>query len=160
MDINERISKLEKYVLSLEKRILELENRGSNELFWFDETSGLYWELKQNPENLCNFLEAENYIKNLNSNKFGGFDDWRIPVRQELETIFDLEKKEEPYIKSELIKNIPSGAKPIFWSSTEDKERRTLKWVAYFHHGYGDFKYQSQNYFVMAVRKNHDKDAE
>ena len=154
MDINERILKLEKYVLSLEKRILELENRGSNELFWFDETSGLYWELKQDPKSSYNFLEAENYIRNLNSNKFGGFDDWRIPIRQELETIFDLEKQEDPYIKSELINNIPFGAKPIFWSSTEDKERRTLKWVAYFHYGYGDFKYRSHKYFVMAVRKN------
>jgi hypothetical protein len=160
MDINERILKLEKYVLSLEKRILELENRGNNELFWFDETSGLYWELKENSEDLCNFLEAENYVRNLNSNKFGDFEDWRIPIRQELETVLNLESKEESYIKSELQKNIPSGFKPIFWSSTENKERRTLKWVAYFHHGYGDFKYQSQNYFVMAVRKNHDKDAE
>ena len=144
------IERLEKRISDLEKRVLKLENREKT-LVWKDENTKLYWEIKEDRDSLLTYFQAQKYIELLNLRKYGGFSDWKIPTKEELETIFDLE--DQPFILKPLLPNIPIKFKPIFWSATEDKDRKSLKWVAYFNHGYGDFKYQSQKYYLMATRK-------
>ena len=38
-----------------------------------------------------NWYQAEEYIKKLNSEKFGGYRDWRMPTMEEAEDLFDEE---------------------------------------------------------------------
>ena len=139
--------KLLNKISELEKRISKLENQDEN-LFWVDEVSNLVWELQQNPDELLTFFQAEKYVENLNNQKYGGYSDWNIPTKLELETLFDL--SQEPHLKSELSQNIPSKFRPVFWSSTKEKN---LKWVAFFNFGYGDFRYKTHRYYFMAVHK-------
>ena len=52
---------------------------------WKDDSTGLVWSVKDNGSD-TNWVQANNYCKNLT---LGGFTDWRLPTRKELETIFD-----------------------------------------------------------------------
>jgi len=166
----ERVSKLEERVKQLESQNSRREKKASigkvsddtetvitgrsRVAVWRDRDTNLYWEVKnsKNRDESLNFEEAESYIDELNSSSYGGFSNWRIPTRQELETLFSREKSEELYIKTPLIKDVVKKYKPIYWSSTESDEKPLFVWVAYFHHGYGDYKYKSHSYYLKAVR--------
>ena len=39
-----------------------------------------------------NWEMAQGFIKDINEKQFAGFDDWRLPTRNELETLFEEEK--------------------------------------------------------------------
>lgn len=62
-----------------------------------DTNTGLVWEVKSPHPGDANFCEAayswqdakDGYIKALNRSKHGGFDDWRLPNKDELRSIFD-----------------------------------------------------------------------
>jgi len=77
-----------------------------------DRTTGLYWEVKSSDENSVRAAGAtyrfskanRKFIKALNEQKFGGFDDWRLPTTEELKT---LQQKggDGPYINLEMFPN-------------------------------------------------------
>mgnify|MGYP006272875203 CR=1 FL=1 len=56
-----------------------------------DRNTGLVWEVKteENKDKLYTLQEAKEYVKRLNEENFGGFDDWRVPGFLELMTIID-----------------------------------------------------------------------
>jgi hypothetical protein len=47
-----------------------------------------YQELKK----WMNWEMAQGFIKDINENRFAGFDDWRLPTRNELESLFEEDK--------------------------------------------------------------------
>ena len=71
--------------------------RSSGARMIFDKNTGLFWEIKsacENDVNYCGdkytFEEAKTiYTSRLNSEKYGGFSDWRIPNKDELRSIID-----------------------------------------------------------------------
>lgn len=50
-----------------------------------DTTSGLLWQKDGDASGKLNFYQAKQYAENLT---LGGLDEWRVPTRKELETIF------------------------------------------------------------------------
>ena len=58
---------------------------------WKDDATGLLWSVKDNGSD-TNWVQASNYCKNL---ALGGYTDWRLPTRKELETIFDKRSSKE-----------------------------------------------------------------
>lgn len=62
---------------------------------------------------------ALNRVAALNQAKFGGYDDWRLPNRNELASIVDY-SKHNPAIDTAVFKGFPSvgGVAPSFWTST------------------------------------------
>ncbi len=52
---------------------------------WKDNATGLTWSVKDSGSD-TNWVQANNYCENLS---LGGFTDWRLPTRDELETIYD-----------------------------------------------------------------------
>ncbi len=36
-----------------------------------------------------NYQESVDYVRGLNDNKFAGYDDWRLPTKDEMATLFD-----------------------------------------------------------------------
>jgi len=59
-----------------------------------DAENPLMWKQSdgfQDESQFHNWYQAEEYIKKLNSGKFGGYRDWRMPTLQEAEDLFDEE---------------------------------------------------------------------
>ena len=56
-----------------------------------DYSTGLMWQ-KSGSERELSYKEARMYIKEFNSQKFAGYDDWRLPTLKELMTLLEAQK--------------------------------------------------------------------
>ena len=89
-----------------------------------DEASGLLWQQADSYHELkkgMNWYEALEYVALKNSEKFAGFDDWRLPTRDELKSLYD---KSRP-VKSKggerigLPSVFKSGGSYYLWTTNE-----------------------------------------
>lgn len=75
------------------------------------------------------YAEAEEYVKETNKKKAGGYDDWRIPTIHEASSIFDKEKLNKDSKGGDIFLDsvFPPGAANCTWtSSTRGKEAQIL----------------------------------
>ena len=75
------------------------------------------------------YSEAEDYVKETNEKKVGGYSDWRIPTIQEASSIFDKEKLNKDSNGGDifLVSVFPPGAANCTWtSSTRGKEAQIM----------------------------------
>ena len=136
---------------------------------WIDKDTGLMWEVKTrenidssyvwsekdiekawNPKNLTDDVkDTFSYVKKLNSQKYGGFDDWRIPAIEELGTIFTKEKNNEKYIKLALSKNTISD---FYWSSNTNGNYTSDALGVYFGGGGQSKSSKAHNGYIRCIR--------
>ena len=60
-----------------------------------DTQTGLMWQEKYAyPEtgNYINWYAANDYVQKLNENKLGGYSDWRLPDRLEIQSLYEISK--------------------------------------------------------------------
>jgi len=113
-----------------------------------DASSGLTWDRREVAERLT-FEQAEQHIAKLNAEKFGGFDNWRLPTLPELETLRDL-TRHEPAIDTEAFPNCHSA---YYWTSTPAAwSPSDYAWIVYFSGGGSDWDDRGYDAFVRAVR--------
>ena len=135
----------------------------------------LMWQnIDYSKEKKYRWQEAVNYCE---ASTLGGYDNWRLPTRDELKSLGNIElygeynnnwsewfnknknkrlknsKGNSYFIKKEFLENMPEYS--YFWTSTEieRKYKEDIKaWVVYF--GYGDdyWRNKSSSYFVRCVR--------
>ncbi len=109
-----------------------------------DRATGLTWQKSGSP-NYMNYENAKAYIQELNSKKFAGFNDWRLPTVDELKSLLTQEKQSNNlYIN------------PIFdenqsWCWTSDIRASGGAWHVNFNFGYISWYNVSYNY-ARAVR--------
>ena len=75
------------------------------------------------------YSEAEDYVKETNKKKAGGYSDWRIPSIQEASSIFDKEKLNKDSKGGDIFLDsvFPPGAANCTWtSSTRGKEAQIM----------------------------------
>jgi len=75
------------------------------------------------------YSEAEDYVKETNKKKVGGYSDWRIPTIQEASSIFDKEKLNKDSKGGDIFLDsvFPPGAANCTWtSSTRGKEAQIM----------------------------------
>ena len=75
------------------------------------------------------YSEAEDYVKETNKKKAGGYSDWRIPTIQEASSIFDKEKLNKDSKGGDIFLDsvFPPGAANCTWtSSTRGKEAQIM----------------------------------
>lgn len=93
--------------------------------FVLDHATGLVWQ-QGGSENYMNLHEAEVYIQRFNLEKYGGYEDWRLPTLEEAMSLIESEMKNgEVYID------------PVFdrkqrWIWTSDRESDWRAWFVSF----------------------------
>ena len=100
----------------------------SNVLSWKDTNTGLIWETKKynTLNNQHKYTDSKTILKNLNSENYAGFSDWRVPTLEELKTLITNEKNDKDlYIKKPLSTNNDT----LYWTSTSNKK---TKWMLNF----------------------------
>ena len=98
---------------------------------WLDEDTGLMWQVKIDATEEHGRLpwnDIFKYCDNKNKENFGGFNDWRIPTIEELETLVTNESHpncygydQESFIKKPLLYSM-SMKYGRFWSSSSNNE--------------------------------------
>ncbi|MBW1799820.1 MAG: DUF1566 domain-containing protein, partial [Deltaproteobacteria bacterium] len=110
-----------------------------------DEATGLMWQKGGSPSPMT-WMESKAYVTELNSRKFAGYSDWRLPTSEELASLMENSWK-----------NADLFIDPVFevkqrycWSM--DIRDLNKAWKANFHLGFiMDFTMNSKN-FVRVVR--------
>ena len=127
----------------------------------FDDNTGLYWEVKS-PEfgevNFCSDTYTWNdaqkvYIKRLNDTSYGGFDDWRIPNKDELRSIINYSFT-NPAVDTSYFENCKTDD---YWTSVTYEMQPNFGWVLFFGFGSGIAKSKNAKRYVIAVRGGHEK---
>ena len=134
-----------------------LSDAATNWVMVRDNVTGLIWEVKtdddsvRDRDNTYNWQDAQDvFIAALNSEEFGGYDDWCLPTVKELSTILNLGIT-SPTINTEYFPNTVSS---LYWSSTTaDAVMTAGVWLVDFPHGSMSYGHKSRYFsYVRAVR--------
>ena len=109
-----------------------------------DHTTNLMWQ-KGGSERQINFDKAEDYIKRLNTERFAGFSDWRLPTMEEAMSLMEPKAYDEFHISPVF----QSGVNFI-WTAGRKPDGRYL--MIYFYDGILATESPQFNAWVRAVR--------
>jgi hypothetical protein len=113
-----------------------------DELLVIDHATGLAWQKGGSGIPLS---PAEEYIRDLNTRKFAGFEDWRLPTLEEAMSLMTTDKD-----VMHLDRIFEKSSAPFIWTS--DKMSEVAGWVVYYLNGTCDPERASFNAYVRAVR--------
>jgi len=118
----------------------------SGEQVVVDKASGLMWQRGGSTKSMT-YADAQTFIRQLNTNRFAGFSDWRLPTLEEAMSLME---------RSELNGDLyidPKFDKTQRWIWTDDKQSAGVAWVALFDLGYCGYNDVASNFsYVRAVR--------
>lgn len=126
-----------------------------------DTQTGLMWEVKaqddamRNANNLYSWFDPENsnikgkadggrckgdadcdthaYVRVMNEKKYCGYNDWRLPTREEMQTLVSLEDGNE---KVKINKQyFPEAMPSWYWTSSENSHHDDFAWYVLFRNG-------------------------
>jgi hypothetical protein len=111
-----------------------------------DTSTGLRWQ-QAGSSNTQTWEQSLAYCEGLN---LGGYTDWRLPTRKELQSLVDYSRY-EPAINTTYF---PNAAASWYWSSTTTAYYTDYAWGVDFYGGYGDshYGYKYPAGYVRAVR--------
>jgi len=110
-----------------------------------DQTTQLMWQ-QSGSENSLTYEKAQTFVAKLNEEKFGGYNNWRLPTLEEAMSLIEPEKKNGNLH----IDPVFDRAQSRIW--TADKSSADVSWVVSFGGG-GCSRYNVQsNFYVRAVR--------
>ncbi|MBN2791581.1 MAG: DUF1566 domain-containing protein [Desulfuromonadales bacterium] len=145
-----------------------------------DNISGLIWEVKTNDDSIHdkdnNYTwydsndatnggepgtpgegtDTEDFIKSLNENNFGGYDDWRLPTFKELLRFCDLGRN-HPAIATNFF---PYCQSQNYWTATTHAGFTDNAWIVCFSQGDTDYGRKRLAFPVRAVRSGQTRSIE
>ncbi len=111
----------------------------------FDSTTNLTWESNGSGAKL-NYYEAQHYVAELNNNSYCDFNDWRLPTLTEAMSLVEpIRASNDLHINSVFNSN-----QRVIWTS--DGVRANIVWFVQFDPGFCYYGYDSNEYYVRAVR--------
>jgi hypothetical protein len=115
--------------------------------FILDSTTGLMWQ-HSGSLNRINHFEANDYVKKLNNEKFGGYNNWRLPTLEEAMSLIEVNKHSNLHIAS-MFDNLQE----MIW--TDDQKISGMIWCVDFGFGRCFYYPVSGSYYVRTVRIEH-----
>ena len=115
-----------------------------NKKIWQDPDTNLIWQVKIEDKKYI-WRDIQKYADKLNREKYGGYNDWRVPTLNELKTILIKKKYNSLYIKEPLSKLKYN----VHWSSSEDLSDA---WAILFYYGGINRYSKTHKYYVRCVR--------
>jgi len=80
-----------------------------------DQLTGLLWTQKSNFAGFpLSWQDSPDFVANMNRQKQFGFNDWRLPTINELESLVDCSRAKPALVGDELFKDV----KDVYWPST------------------------------------------
>jgi len=110
-----------------------------------DSSTGLEWSAKPVGEDITH----EEAGKLCSALRLGDHDDWRLPTRQELLSLVDLNRF-SPAIDTDAFPDFPSS---WFWTSDLCAWSSASAWLVYFYGGYVNYDRRYSYGFALAVRR-------
>lgn len=129
--------KVNRYITKTESEKKIKESFLSYDLTLLHKEKKLMWAKDANiTDETMNWKDTSKFIENLNEQKYAGYSDWRLPSKEELETLLDFAKSRvySLYTKkfNEFLNNIV-GFKNVqdryYWSSTPHADNKYVIWV-------------------------------
>ncbi|AOW13285.1 hypothetical protein LPB72_09505 [Hydrogenophaga crassostreae] len=126
-----------------------------------DNVTGLIWEGKDLTGTRAGTLaytnhadgragDASAYVNAVNALALCGFNDWRLPEAEELQSIVHFGLTSEPSINESWFPNTPAS---FYWTANDDAEDATKAWSVRFTNGTASTLIRSASFpFVMRVR--------
>ena len=108
-----------------------------------DNVTGLVWQQGQSVA--MTWDDAVAYAKGLT---LGGHSDWRLPSKDELESLFDKSRVAPTFDPL----YFPNTNASCYWSSSTRAYDTNHAWAVYFHFGSFHYCYKSDYYYVRCVR--------
>ena len=132
-----------------------------NNKVWQDPDTGLIWQVEiyapKDNKDAFTWDESFEYADKLNRENYGGYSDWRVPSRDELNTLLTEEsfRNEKSftgitYIKKPLLESM-SMEWQLFWSATE-YNNSSQAWYIRFHYGFDNYHKKSSKRYVRCVK--------
>ena len=122
-----------------------------------DNVTGLIWEVKTDDDTIHDKDDAytwqnaqDVFIPVLNTANFGGFDDWRLPNREELHSLVNYGR----YYPSIDTFYFPNTISSSYWTSDSASFNSDYYWRVYFNYGEVLFRHKLFKLSVRAVRGN------
>lgn len=120
----------------------------STGLMWQRCTSGQDWDEENDTctgsAATMHWFAASEYVDNLNNSIYLGYADWRLPTKNELQTLVDY----STYNPATAF--LDTGA-AVYWSST-DAQLTGSAWDVNFNSGFVNYESKGNYYYVRAVR--------
>jgi hypothetical protein len=116
----------------------------------YDHASGLMWQQSGSDEYMT-FVKAMVYIIKLNSDRFAGYSDWRMPTLEEAMSLVE-PTQEDGYLYIKPLYIDPLFDKTQIWIWTTDLYDTSSAWIVSFYYGLCSRFYINDNCYVRAVR--------
>jgi hypothetical protein len=136
---------------------IDIANPEVNNKIWVDSDSNLMWQ-KDVEEHTYNWKEVYEYSNKLNSMKYAGFDDWRIPSIEELQSISlnvgldnPHSKSNKTFIKKALLDSMVMS-KQSFWTLSLNENNENFSLAFNFDQGRIVKQKKRNKHYVRGVR--------
>jgi hypothetical protein len=110
-----------------------------------DGETDLVWQKDQAPERIT-WLEAQEYVQQLNEAGFAGHSDWRLPNNQELTSLMLTQENSKRLFLDPIF-----GSQRCFWSA-DTRGHHVACYIDFYYGGVYRFEENYVNHSVRAVR--------
>jgi uncharacterized protein DUF1566/galactose oxidase-like protein/Kelch motif protein len=116
-----------------------------------DKLSGLIWAKNGNlAAGMKTWQQALDYIKTLNSGNYLGYNDWRLPNRNELESLVNKQLSHSAqWLNTQGFTNVQAN---WYWSSSTYADYTFSAWYVYMYAGRVSYNVKGGNGYVWPVR--------
>lgn len=121
-----------------------------------DKLTGLVWSKNTSPASsdgsgeTKTWIQSLDYVKTLNSNKYLGYNDWRLPNINELASLSNKDFTDQRlWLQNQGFINLLSGS---YWSSTTSATHTDTAWMFWIDYSFTHYQGKNWTFYVWPVR--------